>query len=263
VRNYSITVVPITVIIEERAYRNGVDLTPQEFYQILRKTKSVPTTSHPTVGAFLQTYRDLAKQADGIVSIHVSYKLSGIFSSATHAAHMLPDTPIQVIDSGTATSAMGFIVREAARAAAAGKSLGEVVQVAQAMIPRVKVVAMLDTLQYLKRSGRVPAVTAMASSLLNIKPILSLGGGEVRLLAKTRTRARAMAKMIALMQEMVSSYESVHVAVMEADARPQAELLAQEVERKFNCAELHIAEFTPVMGAHSGPGVLGLAFYGE
>jgi len=263
VEKYDIHVIPCLVVFGQEVFRDGVDMTPTEFYRRFRESEELPTTSVPSMGEFLSLYRRLGKEAEGIVSIHLSNKLSATVELARGASRMLPDIPIRVIDTHNAAMAQGFVVLEAARVAAAGGSLREVVAKAEEMIPKVHLRAVLDTLKYLHRTGRIGRAEALAGSVLQIKPILHVGrDGVVEALEKPRTKRKAVRRMLEMMEEIVGS-GPVHVAVMHADALEEAERLREEVASRFNCVELLVTEFTPVMGAHTGPGLLGLAFYSD
>jgi DegV family protein with EDD domain len=262
VKEYGIHIVPFGLIFGERVFRDRVDITPNEFYHLLAKANDLPTTSQPSVGDFLRVYERLSWEAEAIVSIHIPGELSGTLSTAREAARLVPQVPIRIVDSRTAVTAQGFVVLEAARMAAAGGDLDRVVARAEEMIPRVHLFAVLETLEYLHRGGRVPAVAALLGSALQIRPIFSLCDGHVDILAKVRTKARAVERMLAMMRERARD-RPVHTAVFHADALEEAEALREQVASRFNCVELYITEFTPVMGAHTGPGVLGLAFWAE
>jgi len=153
------------------------------------------------------------------------------------------------------------VVLAAARAAALGKSLAEVTETAKSVMQRVNLFAKLDTLYYLAKGGRVPRAAHWASSLLRIKPVLTIAGGEVHPLAKPRTTAGAMKQILKVMEQKVVQGQPLHVAVMHADILDEAIALWDQISSQFNCTELFITEFTPVMGAHTGPGVVGVAFY--
>jgi len=263
-RQYRIGLVPLNVIIGHKTYQDGVDITPTEFYALLRETEELPMTSHSSPGAHLEAYRQASQIAPGILCITLSASFSGQFSSAQVARELagesLPGVAIEVLDCGTAAAAQGLVVLAAARAAASGWSLGEVVEKAKRVAERVHLVAMVDTLHYLVRGGHVPKAAAWASSLFRIKPLLTLSDGDVRPLAKTRTTARAITRMLKAMKQMVIKGLPLHVAVMHADALDNAELLKEQIVSRFDCSELFITEFTPVMGAHIGPGLIGVAF---
>lgn len=263
VERYRIHVVPVLLCWDDRTYRDGVDITPSEVYRRLRKAKSLPTTSAPSVGDFVRAYTQLGQEVDGIVSVHLSSSLSATYQAARVAGEAVEEmVPVRLVDTGTAAMGQGFAALAAARAAAGGAGLEEVAREAERVSQRTLVFAMLDTLEYLRRSGRASRAVSLATSALKIKPILYLDGHGVDLLARPRTRQRALQVMLQEMEARVKD-RPVHVAVMHADALAEAEQLRQEVATRFNCLELYITEFTPVMGSVAGPGVVGLAFYSE
>jgi DegV family protein with EDD domain len=262
VREYGIEVVPFRLLWEGRQFRDGVDLTPTEFYRLLREARTLPTTSHPPPEDFAEAYARLSQSAEGIVSIHIPQEMSGTYGAALRAAEAANSVPVRVIDSRTAVMAQGFVVLEAARAAARGASLEEVVSRVEDMIPRVHLLAMVETLEYLRRSGRVNDVQALVGSILRIKPIFSLADGKAELFARVRTSGRAVERLLEAMVERAGP-GLVHAAVFHADDLGRARRIRDQVASRLNCAELYISEFTPVMGAHTGPGVLGLAWYSE
>lgn len=262
VREYKIHVVPFKLTWGQTVLRDGVDITPDEFYRLLQAHPTPPTTSQPSAGEFLALYQQLANEAEGIVSIHIPRTLSGTCNAAEMAARMLSRIPVRVIDCGTAAMAQGFIVREAARVARAGGTLDEVVAAAKAMIPRVHLLAILDRLDYLARSGRVRGVVAMVGSALHITPLFTIREGQVSVIRRARSKHRAIEAMIEAMEAHVGP-SPVHVAVFHAGVPDEAEALRATIASYFVCVELLVTEFTPVMGAHTGPGVLGVAFYAE
>jgi len=264
---FGISVVPIDLIFEGRVYRNGLDAAPSEFYSLLQRSKKLPTTSAPSAGTYLELYRELSKKARGILCITIPPRISAMFEAARLARQMVrgidPDIEINVLDSGTAAMAQGFVVLAAAEAAAAGKNLEQVTREARRVTSQVNLVAMLDTLYYLAKGGRIPKVAAWAGSLLSVKPIMQISQGEVGLLEKARTKPRAVERLLDIMGERIPSGEPVHAAVLHTNVPEEAERLKERVASRFNCVELYVTEFTPVMGAHLGPGLLGLAFYHE
>ncbi|HEY68088.1 MAG TPA: DegV family protein [Thermoflexia bacterium] len=263
VKEYHIHVVPLLLLWDDQTYRDGVDITPGEVYRRLREVRSLPTTSAPSVGDFIQVYTRLREKVESIVSIHVSSKLSAVYQAARVASEAVEGVvPVQVIDSGTAAMGQGFAVLAAARAAAGGANPEEVAREAERVSRRTKVFGMLDTLEYLRRTGRVRRAVSLAASALNIKPILCIDGRGVDLLARPRTPRKALRVMLQEMERHVGGHP-VHVAVMHADAPAEAEQLRQEVAARFDCLELLVTEFTPVMGSAAGPGLVGLAFYSE
>lgn len=262
VEKYDIHVVPFHVVWAGQDYRDGVDLPPAEFYRILRQNKAFPTTSQPSLADFVRTYARLSQKAEGIVSIHVPAELTGTINVARTAAREAASVPVRIVDSRMATMAQGFIVLEAARTAAEGGTLDEVTSVAEAMIPRVDFFATLDDLKHLHRGGRIGEAATLLGSKLKINPVLSLSHARVRVLGVGRTRRNAVRKMIDMMWEEVGE-RPVHASVFHGDALAEAERTAEQIQSRFNCVEFYITEFTPVMGAHTGPGVIGLAFYAD
>ncbi|TKJ30329.1 MAG: fatty acid-binding protein DegV [Chloroflexi bacterium B3_Chlor] len=262
VDKYDIHVVPFHVIWDGNDYRDGVNLTPAEFYRFFGQNKAFPTTAQPSLADFVRTYARLSTKAEGIVSIHVPAELTGAINVARTAAQEAASVPVRIVDSRMATMAQGFIVLEAARTAAAGGTLEEVVATAEAMIPRVDFFATLDDLKHLHRGGRIGEAATLLGSKLRINPILSLAHGRVRVLGVVRTRRSAVEKMIEMMWDQTGE-RPLHASVFHGDALAEAERTAQEIQSRFNCVEFYITEFTPVMGAHTGPGVIGLAFYAD
>jgi len=177
------------------------------------------------------------------------------------AKEALPKVAIEVLDCGTAAAAQGFVVLAAARAAASGQGLTGVVEMARSVAERVSLLAMVDNLHYLVKGGHVPKLAAMASSLFRIKPILTVDDGDARAVAKAQTTSGAIKRMLRIMKQKVIKGQPLHVAVMHADALDNALALKEQISSQFGCAELFITEFTPVMGVHIGPGLIGVAFY--
>ena len=257
--------VPMLIIFEDKVYRDGIDINPTEFYALLRQAKELPTTSHPSPETFLEAYRDASQRAASIVCITVSSKFSATFNSARLAMEMaketLPDVVIEVLDCGTAAAAQGLVVLAAARVAVAGGSLAEVSETARSVMLRVHLLATLDTLRYLVKGGRVPKAAALLGSLLQIKPIFTIADGEAHPVTNARTTAGAMKRILKIMEQKIVKGQPLHVAVMHADALDRAIALKDQISSQFDCAELFITEFTPVMGSHTGPGLIGVAFH--
>ena len=267
VQKYGIEIVPVVFIFEDKSYRDGVDMTTAEFYSRLRVAKKLPTTSVSVPDSYLSAYRKVSEKAGNILCITLPAKLSGMYNSARLAMEMakesLPNVNISLLDCGTAAAAQGLVVLAAAKAAADGKTLDEVVEVARSVMKRVMLLAALDTLHYLVKGGRVPKAAALASLILQIKPIFTVNDGVARPVTNARTMPGAMKRILQLMEGKVANRPPLHVAVMHADALDRAKEMEAEISRRFNCVELFITEFTPVMGVHTGPGVIGVSFYAE
>jgi DegV family protein with EDD domain len=174
-----------------------------------------------------------------------------------------PDVAVEVLDSQSAAMAEGFVVIEAARMAATGAEPADVLAHAKEVVSRVGIVAVIDTLEYLARGGRVPRIQAWASALLSVKPIIELRQRDIHLVTRTRTRQRAVAQLIPILEQRGLRGQKLHLCVQHTDALQEAERLAEEAAGQLHPAEITISEFTLVMGAHIGPGLLGLAYYIE
>jgi len=270
VEKYGIEVVPVEFIFSDKifgdkVYRDGIDMSPAEFYARLRQAEKLPTTSGSLPEPFLEAYRKASGRAGNILCITIPSKLSGMFNSARLAVEMakeaLPNVVVELLDCTTAAAGQGLVVLAAARAAASGKDLTEVVTTARSVMQRVSLFATLDTLHYLVKGGRVPKAAGLASSLLQIKPIFSVNGGDAFPVVNARTTSGAIKRILKLIGQKVVKGQPLHVAVMHADVIDRAVALSREISARFDCTELFITEFTPVMGVHTGPGVIGVAFY--
>ena len=260
-------IVPMQLNVGGKTYRDGEDLGPGQFYRLLGQVEGVPTTSAPSPADFMGAFRAAAAGTSSILCITVSPRFSATHDSARMAAQEAlrekPDTRIELLDSESAAGGEGLIALEALRVARGGASLDEVLAAARAVVRGVSLVAYLDTLYYVWKGGRVPRVAYIGTSLLKIKPVFELDHGEVRNLARPRTASRASGRMLELMRRRVGDAVRVHATVMHADAEEEAERLLERVESELPCEELFVSEFSPVMGAHTGPGLLGIAFWAE
>lgn len=268
VAQHSIHVVPLLICIGGKAHRDNVDITAQEVYKIMRRDEDLPTTSVPTPDDFSKAFVAAGKEAEGIVCITLTGLQSKTYETAVLAKRIaeesMPKTAIEVIDSRAVSGALGFTVLEAARAADRGADLKEVCDAARKTMARMNFLAMVDTLHFLARTGRIARAAAWAGAVLNMKPVLehSASVGETTPFARPRSKAKAVELMLQTMADRVGD-STVHVLVHHADELEEGEKLKAEVARRFKCAELHLTEFTPIMGVHAGPGVLALAFWKE
>jgi DegV family protein with EDD domain len=256
-----IEIVPLQISFGLEAYRDGVDMTAAQFYARLATSRELPTTAAPRIGDIIAVYEQAAQKAEAVVAIHVSANLSTTIHSALQAAAETK-ARVTVVDSRTGAIAEGLIALEAARAALAGAGPEEVLAKAREMMERVRLLVMLDTLKYLQRGGRIGKAQAWPGEALQFKPIVTLGGGVVEPVAKPVTRQRGEARMV---HEMAGDVHGrpVHAAITHAAAPAEAEKLQAQLTAQFACRELLITEFTPVMGAHAGPGVVGIAWWAE
>jgi DegV family protein with EDD domain len=262
IQELDIRIVPVPLSFDNQTFRDGVDITPAEIYRWLRNGKRIPTTAAPSAGDFLRVFGVAGQKASGIVSIHMSPDLSSTHNVAVAASRMVDDVPIRVVNCHTVAMGQGFVAIEAARTAATGATLEEVVSRAEEVASKVNLFFTLDTFEYLYRGGRIGGAATLMGTALQIKPVLCFNDGHVEVFAKPRTKRRAVRVVLREMTERIGRHP-IHVAVFHADVPEEAEALRQRVAERFNCVELHVAEFTPVMGIHTGPGVLGVVFYPE
>lgn len=256
-----IEVVPIWIQFGEESLRDGIDIAPQEVYRRLRAGETA-TTSAPSPGDFVEAFRRMADRGfSEVVAITLPAELTGTFRNASLAAQTSP-VPVRVVDSRTAGAAEGWVAVEAARAAAAGAGADEVVARAHFVSQRARLFAMVPELQYLRRGGRAVQALAKLGAALGVVPVLALRNGHVEPLAVCRSREAAFDRIVG---EVASDARRgrLHLAVMEADAAPEAERLARTLAEELHPAELFITAFTPAMGAHAGPGILGVGYWIE
>lgn len=262
-KQYNITLVPHELVIDGVAYRDVLDIDATRFYQLVQNGRR-PTTSAPKPPQFLEAFYEASKRARSVLALTLSANFSSAFNSARLAQQMaaesLPEFRIEVVDTQAAAGAEGLIALEAAKMAAAGQGIDAVKARVEELIPKVNLLAFLDTLTFLARSGRIPRVAAWAGSLLDIKPLTELKLGEARLLEKPRSRARAMQRLLEIVRERVQQ-RPTYLLVMHANCLAGAQKLTEDLKASTNCVEMFLGEFTPVMGAHTGPGLLGVAFY--
>ncbi len=268
-KQYGVNVVPTYITFGDRTYRDGVDLDARQFYTLLRGSKQPPTTAQPSVADFCGVYSALwerirSRPSAAIVSIHPSVKMTAIADGARAASKELPDVPIHVIDTGSISMGLGMVAIAAAHAAASGQDAVAVVRLTEELARRVKVVFTVETMEYMRRGGRIGGAAALLGTLLNIKPVLQVVDGQVQPLEKPRTRRKAVGCMLDWMAEQVGSSQAVHAAVLHCDAPDDAQALAQEVSKRFLGVELVMtAEAGPTIGTHGGPGTVGIVFYCE
>jgi len=266
VEQYEIRIVPLSFYVGDKIYKDWVDVTPSQAYELFLKDSESWRSSAPSPVEFLKAYREVSNRTKNILCVTISSKLSTTYNVAQVAKGQveaeLPGISVEVVDSLTTTAAEGFVALAAARAAAEGKNLAEVTKTAEEMREKVTFVAVLDTVRYVYRSGRIPKVAAQAGSILNIKPIFTISSGVVRTVGMVRSKEHGVNHMLKIMRDKVGQ-NPVHVAVMHAYAPDEAKRLKERVSSEFNCAELWLTEFSPLMGYTTGTGTLGLAFYKE
>ncbi len=255
----SIMVVPIWVQIGDATYRDGMDLSTEEFYEKL-DGPTMPTTSSPPPNEFLEAYKSLSKTVKEIISIHVTADGSATCQAAAIAAEAVPEVDVTVYDSKAASMGVGFLAMEAARAAAAGLNKEEILAGLDSLRSKIHMFGAIPTLKYLRRSGRVRQGQAALASLLSIKPVIEIKGGMVKIVDHVRTFSRALSKVADLAAEAVGNLPAV-VSVVHANALEEAENFAALIRRRIDVKELHISEIGPALAIHGGPGMIGIVLY--
>ncbi len=261
---YNIRLIPIPLVINGKPYRDLIEITPDEFWNMFPSVREF-TTGAPALTEFTDAFSELSKDTDSIACVFVSRALSGTYEAACQAKEMFqrdhPNINIEIIDSRTAAGAQGFIALEMARAAAAGKPLTEIVKIAENMILKAKFACALETLKYLIKSGRAPK-TAYLGELMQVRPIIGMlnNTGLVENLGRARGKEKSMEKLVEIISEYVKPEQPLHVMVHYTNSIDDGKQLLQMVKTRFNCVEEYMTPYTPVMSGHTGP-VFAVSFY--
>jgi len=258
VKQRSITVVPLTLNFEGRSLLDGVDIRPSEFYRKLPNATTHPTTSQPSPGRFAEAYAELLRDHDEVVSIHISEKLSGTYASAVQGAEMTDASRVRVVDSELVSMSLGLITLAASTIAAQGASASAIAERVSGMRDKVQTYFSVATLEFLRRGGRIGRASALLGSVLQVKPVLCIRDGLVTPLERVRTFDRALNRIVELTRE-VDAGKGLCVIVGHGDAEADAERVARELEPVAET--LMIQPLGPVVGAHAGPGVVGVGCY--
>jgi DegV family protein with EDD domain len=258
----NITVVPLMLIWGEESYRDGVDMMPDDFYKRMENSKVIPTTSQATIASMKNAFERLLAEGQDVLGIFISSKLSGTVESAMQAREMLQkgQDRIAILDSLATTMALGWPVLTAARAAEAGECLVECQKLAEKARDQTGVMFVVETLEYLRRGGRIGGAQAMLGTILNIKPLLELQDGRIESVEKIRTKGKALSRMLDLVEEKVAGRTPIRLATVHANAEAEALTLLETARRRFNPIESMHCPLSPVIGTHAGPGTVALAF---
>ena len=252
---HGITVIPLTVSFGHESYSDGVDLTAEEFYARLQLTKALPTTSQPPPALFQYAYQHLASRGD-VVSVHLSHKFSGTVDAARAAAREVAPDRITVVDSGSVSMGLGMCAIAAARVARAGGTSAACAAAAESVAGRLRIAVAFETLEYLRRGGRIGRAAAFLGGLLRLKPILTVKDGETFPVTRVRSRARALDELFALCARDERIDE---IAIMHTTTPEDAAALAERARAARPGVPLHLGRFGPALGVHGGPGMLGFA----
>ena len=259
--DFSIPVIPLWLIWGDERFRDGVDIDPPAFYQRLRGAKTFPSTSQPSAGEFEEFFRSAADGADAVVGVFISSALSGTVPNAQAAQAQMPDLDVRVVDSLSTSMGLGFMTLAAARVAAAGGSVDDVVAAAEGMRDRVHVLFAVDTLEYLHRGGRIGGAKRLLGTALNIKPLLQLEEGRIEPLAQVRTKRKAVAQMLDVAEERLEGKQMAEAAIINVDSLEEGLAVAETVKGRFGISTVCCTSVSPVIGAHAGPGTVGIGFY--
>lgn len=250
---YGIEVVPLRVLFGQESFRDGVDLSSDQFFTRLRQADRLPTTSAPSPGDFATVYERLSHECDGVISIHISGDLSGTVEAARVGATSVDGFPVHVVDSRCLTICVAYLCRAAAEA----ETLDEAVRRVEERVPRQRILALLDTLKYLEMGGRVGRAQALLGSMLDVKPILGVADGKVTPLDRVRTRTRAVPAML---ERLRKDLPVERLAVMHAQSPESATRIRSTLAAELPDLDVEIGEIGAVLGTHVGPGAVGLTY---
>lgn len=260
IEELGISIIPLNVIWDGESYADGVDIHPTDFYTRLEKSATLPSTSQPAAAEFKACFEKLLNEEKDVIAILISSGISGTVNSALQAQKEIGSERVVVIDSQTAAMATGLIVLMAARKAAAGESLEEVKETALQAQAQTEVVFAVDTLEFLHKGGRIGGAKRLMGSMLNIKPILEMNAGQIAALESVRTQKRALDRLISLVEEKSAGEKPLRIAIFHSNVPDQAKSLLADAKGALDPEETLLAELSPVIGTHVGPGTLAIAF---
>ena len=264
-KQYNITVVPLSVIWGDQIYRDGVDLLPNEFYIRLAESRTMPTTSQVTPGAFQSAFQSLIEQGYDVLGIFLSSKISGTVQSAIQARDMVPkmEEKILILDSSWTTMAMGWPILTAARAAQAGENLTACQKIAANACAHSGVLFVVETLEFMRRGGRIGGAQAFLGTVLNIKPVLEMRNGQIEAVEKVRTKQKAIQRVVETVAERIKGNSSIRLAATHANSESDALSLLTLASSTLDPVETLCCPLSPVIGTHAGPGTVALNFMSE
>jgi DegV family protein with EDD domain len=262
IKDIEIHFVPLRIELEGKTYRSGIDITSDEFYDLISNTEAFPTTSQPSAGDFAEVYRELAKNDPDILSIHVSSGLSGTIDSARTGAKMVPEAHVTIYDTMTLSCPMGWQVEAAAEGIKAGWPLNKIIQRMEDIGQQANGMFTLPTLKYLIHGGRISHIKGLMASLLSIKPIIVVDkvSGKYAQASQEITFKRAIHKMVDLISQTFQEGSALRVQLLHGNNPEALEILRQRLDQFFHCDYLPTMAIAPVLGAHTGPGLVGLSF---
>lgn len=263
VKKNNIHVIPLRIHWDEETLLDGIDISPSQFYERLEKSTTIPSTSQPSAGDFIELFERLSQDHDAVIAPLISSGISGTVDSANLAIKTFNKIPVVVIDSLTTSAGLGMIVKAAVQAVAEGKNIEQIKHLSHEIIKTAKTFFVVDTLKYLHKGGRIGGASRFLGSALDIKPILFFDDqGKIDALEKVRTKRNAVERLLKLAEEH-SKGENVIVSLMHANSLDDVIQLKEKVTKRIQCNEIDIYELSPVIGTHVGPGTLGITLYPE
>jgi DegV family protein with EDD domain len=261
VAKHGIKVVPLKLNWDNDTFRDNVDITAQAFYERLEKSNSIPTTSQPSSGDFLEAFNETAKTSDALVAVLISSGISGTMDSAMMAKKEFSKVPLEIFDSKVTAAGLALMLKAVTSAIEKGNSVDDAIKMGKRVLDTMAVYFVVDTLKYLHKGGRIGGAAAFLGSALDLKPILFLSHeGKIEALEKVRTKKKAINRLIDLAVDKAGG-KKAYVGIMQANALEGALAIKAELEKRMDMAEIEIFELSPVVGTHAGPGTLGIAVH--
>jgi len=261
VQNNEISVIPLNLHWDGTNYRDGVNITPNEFYDMLAASDSIPSTSQPTYGEFEELMKGLAEKNDAVVAVLISSGISGTIDSALMAQKHLSKYAIEVVDSKLTSAGLALLIKALVQARAKGANATQLTSLAYRIIDTAGIFFMVDTLKYLHKGGRIGGASRYLGGALDIKPILYLNQeGKIDALEKVRTKKKALQRLMDLAVEKADG-KKAYVGIIHAQAPEEAKAVQMALSERLDYAEMEIYELSPVIGTHVGPGTLGIALH--
>ncbi|MEA3327068.1 MAG: DegV family protein [Chloroflexota bacterium] len=260
VKDLDLYVVPLTLHWDGESYRDGEDIQAEAFYERLAASNTIPTTSQTTVGEFERLFKELLDQGREVFAMLISSGISGTVESALQAQTQFEGAPLVVMDTQLVSMALGFMVIEVARAAQNSASLAECKALAETLYPKIGVYFTVDTLKYLNKGGRINTAKRLMGAALNIKPIMEIRDGKIELVESVRSRKKAIQRMLDLTEQGIAGREPVRISTFHAAAEADNQALMAEAVKRFNPIETITTFVSPVIGTHTGPGTVSIAY---
>lgn len=260
---YGVAIVPLYVLFGEETFRDRLDITPGQFYEKLSHSSVLPTTSQPSQGDFEKSFGTLLQSHDAVIGLFISGDLSGTVRAAEAAAAGFPEGAVTVVDTRLTSGALALVVLEAVRMARSGAGVGEIVRRVESMKDNVRAYFVLDSLEHLRRGGRIGGAAALVGSILQIKPVLVLRDGRIDVFEKVRTSRRAIERILDEFEREARDRSSVNAVVVHGAAALRAEELRMMARDRVPHARIQVQQLGPIVGVHAGPGVLALIYHSE